>query len=98
MRFQASPALPRPDRASALVLFRGDGNKALPKDLDAGLRTAASAAFQTKEFQGKKGESLLLHGAPAGRLLLVGLGDRKPEDPDALRASRMRIVEALRAA
>ncbi len=98
MRFQAASALPRPQGLAAYVLFRGDGARALPKGLDAGLKKAAAAAFQAKEFVGKKGESLLLHGGASGaRLLLVGLGDRNPSDPDALRAAAGLAARALEA-
>jgi leucyl aminopeptidase len=98
MRFQASPASARTPKTGALVLFRGDGANSLPKTLDPGLRKAASAALRGKEFSGKKGETLLLHGEGGhGRLLLVGLGDRKPTDPDALRAAAGAAARALEA-
>ena len=98
MRFQAASALARSLRAPAFVLFRGDGARTLPKSLDPALRNAASAAFRAKEFVGKKGESLLLHGGAGGaRLLLVGLGDRKASDPDALRAAAGLAARALEA-
>ncbi len=96
MRFQASPAPARSSRDGAFVVFRGDRPRALPKSLDAGLRKAAEAVFRAKEFTGKRGESLLLHGGSL-RLLLVGLGDRKPSDPDALRAAAGHAARALEA-
>jgi len=86
MRFQASPVPTRSHKTQAFVLFRGDGARSLPSFLDAGLRNAATAALRAKEFCGRKGESLLLHGG-SSRLLLVGLGDGKGNGPDALRAA-----------
>ncbi|MCK6458505.1 MAG: hypothetical protein L6Q95_01260, partial [Planctomycetes bacterium] len=86
MRFQASPA-PSRSRGGAFVLFRADGERSLPSFLDRALRDAASAALRAKEFTGRKGETLLLHGG-GSRLLLTGLGDnRKAPGPDALRGA-----------
>jgi leucyl aminopeptidase len=86
MRFQASPAPTRAHRTGAFVLFRSEGQRPLPGFLDPALKAAASAAFRSKEFTGKKGESLLLHGGQ-GRLLLVGTGDRKNDGADGLRGA-----------
>jgi len=74
-------------KTGAFVLFRGEGARTLPAFLASDLKAAASAAFRAKEFAGKKGESLLLHGK-GSRLLLVGLGNGKGDAPaDAARAA-----------
>ncbi|HEX5136812.1 MAG TPA: leucyl aminopeptidase [Planctomycetota bacterium] len=96
MRFQASPAPTGSRRAQALVLFRGDGDRAIPSALAGALRDAAAAALRAKEFTGRKNESLLVHGGGA-RLLLVGLGDRKTFGPDALRGAAGAAARQLEA-
>jgi leucyl aminopeptidase len=86
MRFQASSAPTRSGRAGAFVLFRGDGERSLPSFLDRALRDAAAASLRAKEFTGRKGECLLLHGG-GSRLLLVGTGDTKAFGPDVMRGA-----------
>jgi leucyl aminopeptidase len=67
---------------------------------DAQLRKAATAALKAGEFQGKAGETLLLHGGDKGRrLLLVGTGaeGKKPPLPEPLRqaaGTAARVLDA----
>ncbi|MHC4548113.1 MAG: leucyl aminopeptidase [Planctomycetota bacterium] len=100
MQFRSSGA-PRPShRTDAFVLFRPE-NAAAPRTVpDAALVRAAGAALKAKEFSGKRGEVLLLHGGTGGRrLLLAGLGPRKEVDGEAVRsaaATAARVLERRR--
>ena len=88
MDWKASPAFAASRKTDAIVLFRPKGKKDLLKiDVpDAALQVAARAAAKAGEFSGGNGETLLLHGGTGGRrLLLVGVGKRKPDDHEALR-------------
>jgi leucyl aminopeptidase len=76
----------------ALPLFQiGPGKHRLahrPAGIDRALGGRISAALATQDFQGKRGESLLLYPGPGvapKRILLVGLGPEAQADAEALR-------------
>jgi leucyl aminopeptidase len=85
-------------RSDAFVLFRAEGATDLARlpVPDEALRRAAARA--RREFQGERGETLLLHGGSGGRrLCLAGLG--KDPDAEALRqasAAAARLLDARR--
>jgi len=96
MRFQAQGAPGAAHATEAFVLFRGKAARDLARlpVPDAALRAAAAAA--RKEFQGERGETLLLHGGARGRrLLLAGLGDAGEPEGEALRLAAAAAARAL---
>jgi leucyl aminopeptidase len=68
--------------------------------IDRWVRGSLRGAIETGDFQGKKGQSLLLYGAGKGaptRVLLIGLGGEDDAGPDDLRKAGSQIVaEAVR--
>ncbi|MHC4493054.1 MAG: leucyl aminopeptidase family protein [Planctomycetota bacterium] len=97
MEFRAAGAPRASHKTDSFVHFSVEGARAPVSVPDPALRKAAAEARKAKEFSGKPGETLLLHGGAGGRrLLLAGLGEREKVDADALRkaaAAAARLLE-----
>jgi len=92
MQFKAAGAPTASHPTDAFVLFLPKGAKRV-RLVDPALASAANRAIKDREFSGKRGETLLLHGGRKGRrLLLAGLG---PDNDDA--AHRHAAAVAARA-
>ncbi len=85
------------DMLAIALTKRGRGKRLPPQvaALDRARRGALTAALSSGDFSGKKGESVLLY--PSGRLrakrlLLLGLGEEKKLDAEALRGLAGRAV------
>ncbi len=88
MEFRATRPPTASHKTGAFVLFRPEQSRDLGRlpVPDTVLRKLAAAAWKAKEFTGKRGQLVALHGGTGGRrLLLVGLGPRKAVDGEALR-------------
>ncbi len=100
MEFRAAGAPRATHTTDSFVHFSVEDTKAPVPVPDPALRKAAHSARKAKEFSGKPGETLLLHGGTGGRrLLLAGLGKRKQADAEALRkaaAVAARVLERRR--
>ncbi|MHC4973812.1 MAG: leucyl aminopeptidase [Planctomycetota bacterium] len=100
MEFRAAGAPRATHKTDSFVHFSVEGARGTFPVPDPALRKAAAAARKAKEFSGKRGETLLLHGGTGGRrLLLAGLGERDQADAQALRkaaAAAARLLERRR--
>ncbi|WP_303722706.1 leucyl aminopeptidase [Malonomonas rubra] len=79
-------------------VFEGKLKGDLLQQLDQGIDRALSRAVKSKEFSGRKGESLLFHVGRklvAERVLLWGLGKEKGYDLRALRQAASAIAKLL---
>ena len=93
MQFSAAPAPKAPHKTDAFILFRGQDVKRV-SFLDKSLAAAANAAIKAKEFAGKSGQTVLLHGGRNGRrLLLAGLGEN--DDAESYRKASAAAARAL---
>ncbi len=81
-----------------LGVFAGKYKQEPLVQLDQQVDGAFGRATRSKEFTGRKGETLLLHGgsqAPAERILLVGLGKESTFSLDSLRQVTSSAVKLL---
>ncbi len=106
MQIDVKVGRPEAESAEVLVVTHCEGEGLHKQDgaaIDKSLGGALRDLLQSKEFEGKAGETLLYHThgkIPAKRLLLVGLGRKKDLTLDAVRqamgyaAKRVRQVKA----
>lgn len=92
------------ESAEVLVLTHCEGEGLGKQDaatIDKALSGSLSELLRSKEFEGKAGETLLLHThgrVPAKRLLLVGQGRRKDLTLDSIRQAMGQAVKRVRQA